>query len=67
MAVLDCLNPLILSAVGNDDRMLRNKFSLFANARGAETLSTAKCPASETLRATDARDLPRSGRGGGGG
>ena len=26
MTVFDCLKPLILSAVGNDDRMLRNKF-----------------------------------------
>ena len=25
MTVLDCLKPLTLSAVGNDDRMLRNK------------------------------------------
>ena len=26
MTVLECLKPLILSAVGNGDRMLRNKY-----------------------------------------
>ena len=33
-------------------------FSLFANARSAGTLSTAKCPAPGTRRATNARGLP---------
>ena len=59
MTVLDCLKPLTLSAVGNDERMLRNKFLLFANARGAGTLLTTKCPAPGThRRATNIRGLP---------
>ena len=58
MTVLDCLKPLTLSAVGNGDRMLRNTFLLFANARGAGTLSTAKCPAPGTHRAINGRGLP---------
>ena len=36
-------------------------FLLFANARGAETLSTAKCPAPGTHRATNGRGLPGGG------
>ena len=38
MTVLDCLKPLTLSAVGNNDRMLRNKFFVVCN------LSCNKCP-----------------------
>ena len=33
-------------------------FLLFENARGAGTLSTAKCPAPGTHRATNGRGLP---------
>ena len=50
MTVLDCLKSLTLSAVGNDDRMLRK----FANARGGDIIncqllgprysSCIKCP-----------------------
>ena len=40
MAVLDCLKPLTLSAVGNDDRMLRNKiFDIFVSS-----FVVCKCP-----------------------
>ena len=46
MKVLDCLKSLTLSAVGNDDRMLRNKFFV-----------VCKCPAAETLCASNARGL----------
>ena len=34
MTVLDCLKPMILSAVGNDDRMLRNRFFIVCNCPG---------------------------------
>ena len=51
-----CLKPLTMSAVGNDDRMLRSKFLLlFANARGTGTPLTAKCPAPVTHRASNTR------------
>ena len=43
MTVLNGLKPSTPSAVGNDDRMLRNKFFV-CNSQGAGTLSTAKCP-----------------------
>ena len=58
MTVPECLKPLTLSAVGNDDGMLRNKFLMFANARGAGTLLTVKCPAPGIHRAINARGLP---------
>ena len=32
--VFDCLKPLTLSAVGNDDRMLRNKFVVVCKCPG---------------------------------
>ena len=45
MIVLDCLKPLTLSAVGNDNGMLyETSLLLFANARGAGTPLTVKCP-----------------------
>ena len=43
MTVLDCLKPLSLSTVGNDDRMLRNKFVVVCKCPG--TLLIVKCPA----------------------
>ena len=43
MTVLNGLKPSTPSAVGNDDRVLRNKFFV-CNSQGAGTLSTAKCP-----------------------
>ena len=60
MTVIDCLKPLTLSAVGNGDRMLRNKFfCCLQMPGGAGTLSTAKCPAPVgTHRSTNARGLP---------
>ena len=48
--VLDCLKPLTLSAVGNDDTMLRNKFVVVCKCPGAGTLLTVKCPAPGTHR-----------------
>ena len=41
MTVFDCLKPSVtLSAVGNDDKMLRRKqvFLLLSNARGGDTI-----------------------------
>ena len=66
MTVFDCLKPLTLSAVGNDDRVLRNRFFLFANARGGGgggggTLLIVKCPPTGTHCETNARCLPRRG------
>ena len=53
-----CLKPLTLSAVGNDDRMLRNKFAVVCKCPGDGTLLTVKCPAPGTHRETSARGLP---------
>ena len=66
MTMLDCLKPLSLSAVGNDDLTgcYETSFSLYANARGVGTLSTAKYPAPSTHRAINARGLPGGGGGG---
>ena len=48
ITVLDCLKPLTLSAVGNDDWMLQNKFFVVYKFTGVGTLLTAKCPGSVT-------------------
>ena len=62
MTVLDCLKSLALSAVGNDNRMLRNKFVVVCkNARGIGTLLTVKFPAAGTHRETNTRGLPGGG------
>ena len=58
MTVFDCLKPSALSAVGNDDRMLRNKFFVVCKCPGGRTLLTAKCPAPGTHRASNTRGLP---------
>ena len=58
MTVFDCLKPSALCAVGNDDRMLRNKFFVVCKCPGGRTLLTAKCPAPGTHRASNARGLP---------
>ena len=55
VTVLDCLKPLTLSAVGNEDKMLRNKFFVFCKYRGCR--DTINCQMSH--RATNARGLPR--------
>ena len=39
------MTPDFLSAVGNDDRMLRSKFVVVCKCPGAGTLLTTKCPA----------------------
>ena len=54
----DRLKLLTLSAVGNDDRMLRNKF-VVCKCPGAGTLLTVKCPSPGTHRETNAWGLPR--------
>ena len=61
MTVLDCLKPLTLNAIGNDDGCYETSFLLFANARGAGTQLTAKYPAPKTHRASNARGLPGGG------
>ena len=61
MTVLDCLKSLTLSAVGNDDRMLRNKFVVVCKCPRAGTLLTVKCSAPGTHRETNARGLPGEG------
>ena len=65
MTVLDCLKVLTLSAVGNGSRILRNQFFVVCKCPGGHyqlsTLSTAKCPAPGTHRATNARGLPWGG------
>ena len=58
MSVFDCLKPLTLSAVGNDDRILQNKFVVVCKYPGAGTLLTVKCPVPGTHRETNARGLP---------
>ena len=55
MTVLGCLKPLTLSAVGNDDGVLRNKFVVVCKYPGVGTLLTVKCPAPGTHRETNAR------------
>ena len=57
MTVFDCLKPFTLSDVGNDDRMLRNKFVVVCKCPGG-TLLTFKCPAPGTHCETNARGLP---------
>ena len=61
MTVLGCLKPLTLSAVGNDDGVLRNKFVVVCKYPGVGTLLTVKCPAPGTHRETNARGLPGGG------
>ena len=61
MTVLDCLKPLTLSAVRNDDRTLQNKFVVVCKCPGAGALLTVKCPAPGTHRETNARGLPGGG------
>ena len=64
MTVFDCLKSLALSAIGNDDKMLRNKFVVvckFMPCGG--TLLTVKCRAPRPHRETNAPGLPR-GEGG---
>ena len=39
-----CLKPLTLSAVRNNDSMLRSKFFVVCKCPGDKTLFTAKCP-----------------------
>ena len=56
--VFDCLKPLTLSAVGNDDRMLRNKFVVVCKCPGGGTLLIIKYPVPGTHRETNARGLP---------
>ena len=56
-----CLKPLTLSAVGNDDRMLRNKFVVVCKCPGGGTLLTVKCPSPATHRETNARVSPGGG------
>ena len=58
MTVFDCLKPLTLSAVRNDDRMLRNKFVVVCKCPGAGTLSAVKYTAPGTDRETNSRGLP---------
>ena len=58
MTVFDCLKSLTLSAGGNDDGMLRNKFVVVCKCPGGGTLLTVKCPAPRTHRETNARCLP---------
>ena len=59
MTMFDCLKPLTLSAVGNNDRMLRNKFVIVCKYPGGGTQLTVKCPAPGTHRQTNARGLLR--------
>ena len=54
------INALHQSSVGNDDRMLRNKFVGVCKCPGG-TLLTVKCPAPGTHRETNTRGLPREG------
>ena len=62
MTVLDCLKPLTLNAVGNDDRMLRNKFVIVCKCPGdRDTVLTVKCLAPGTHRETNDRSLPGGG------
>ena len=59
MTVFDCLKPLTLNAVRNDDRMLRIKFVVVCKSPGGrDTLLTVKCPAPGTHCETNARGLP---------
>ena len=57
MIVLDSLKPLTLSAVGNDDRMLRNKFVLVCKCPEG-TLLIVKCLVPGPHRETNERGLP---------
>ena len=61
MTVFDCLKPLALSAVGNDDLMLRNKFVVVCKCPGSGTQLTVKCPVPGTHRKTNARVCPGGG------
>ena len=54
ITVLDCLKPSTLSAVGNDNRILRNKFVVGLQMPEG-TLLIVKCPAPGTHRKTNAR------------
>ena len=44
MTVFDCLKPLNLSDVGNDDRMLRNKFVVVCKCPGARDTTNCQMP-----------------------
>ena len=52
------MKPLTMSTVRTDNRMLQNKFLLFANAWGARALLTDKCTAPGTHHASNAWGLP---------
>ena len=68
MTVFDCLKSLNLSAVRNDDRMLRNKFVVFLLMPGGpgHCLLTVKCLGPGTHRKTNTWGLPGGGGGRGG-
>ena len=51
-------DPLLLSAVGNVDRMLRSKIFVICKCSGDGTLLTVKCWAPGTHRVSNARGLP---------
>ena len=57
MTVLDCLKSLTPSAVGNDDRMLRNKFVVVCKYPGGRDTINCQMPP-VTYRETNARGLP---------
>ena len=50
-----CLKPLTLSAVGNDDRMLRGKFFVVCKCPRGGTLLTAKYLAPGIRRTSNAQ------------
>ena len=58
MTVLDYLKPLTLSAVRNDDRMLRNKFVVVCKCSGDRDTINCQCPVPGTYRETNAWGLP---------
>ena len=61
MTVLDCLKPLTLSAIGNDHRMLRNKFVVVCKCPGGQHTLNCQMPAPGTHREINARGLPGGG------
>ena len=62
MTVLDCLKPLTLSAVGNDDRMLRNKFVVVCKCpRGTDTINCQMPGPRDSICETNARGFPGGG------
>ena len=60
MLVLHCLKSLTLSAVGNDDRMLRNKFVVVSKCPGGRDTINCQIPVLQpgTHREANARGLP---------